>query len=83
MKFNQYLSNKSLDKINYFVNILRKVKRYYLFSKSQKIVIGSANILVSGWLLTDKNTLDITKRDDFAQYWKPNSRTAFLAEHVW
>lgn len=60
-----------------------KAKRYYQFTNSQKIVIGSSNIPQTGWLLTNEDELDITQRDDFVKYWKPNTRLAFLAEHVW
>lgn len=37
----------------------------------------------SGWLLTDIDTLNITRMDDFYKYWKPNSIKYFFAEHVW
>lgn len=76
----------SLSKLRFakeLIYSLQKIKRAYAFSTSQNIVVGSAYIPRSGWLLTDKNTLDITKRDDFAKYWKPGTRSIFLAEHVW
>jgi predicted SAM-dependent methyltransferase len=38
---------------------------------------------MAGWVLTDKDILNITQRDSFAKYWKPNTRSIFLAEHVW
>ena len=69
--------------LNLLTNSLRKAKRYYLSSIAKKIIIGSAHIPVSGWLITDKDTLDITKRESFAKYWRPNTRALFLAEHVW
>jgi predicted SAM-dependent methyltransferase len=31
---------------------------------------------------TEKGFLDVTDRGDFECYWRPGSRTAFLAEHV-
>ena len=75
-------------------NIISKVKRkinvhletfyqYFQFRLSKRIIIGSAGISYPGWLLTDKDTLDITKRTDFTRYWKTESRVMFLAEHVW
>ncbi|WP_103667508.1 hypothetical protein [Pseudanabaena sp. BC1403] len=69
--------------LDFLTSLIRKAKRRYILSVSKKIVIGSAYIPVSGWLLTDKDTLDITKRDSFAKYWRPNTRSIFLAEHVW
>jgi predicted SAM-dependent methyltransferase len=62
---------------------LRDLKRHYILSISKKIVVGSAYIPTSGWLLTDKDTLDITKREFFSRYWRPNTMSIFLAEHVW
>ena len=50
---------------------------------AKKIVIGSANIGLYGWVKTDKESLNVIIKDDFLRYWKPNSRIAFLAEHVW
>ena len=69
--------------IKHLISWLKNIKKWSIFSVSQNIVIGSAYIPRSGWLLTDKNTLDVTKRDDFARYWKPGTRSIFLAEHVW
>jgi predicted SAM-dependent methyltransferase len=48
-----------------------------------KIIIGSAGISLQGWYPTDKDLLDVVERESFVQYWKPNSRDAFMAEHVW
>lgn len=49
----------------------------------EKVIIGSANIGMDGWLATDRNTLDVTDAGSFARNWPPNSRLAFFAEHVW
>lgn len=50
---------------------------------AKKIIIGSAGISDKAWIETDEDSLNVLKRDDFLRYWKPNSRIAFLAEHVW
>jgi predicted SAM-dependent methyltransferase len=52
---------------------------------AKRIVLGSGGegIEYPGWAITDKALLNIVNRDNFARYWKPNSRLAFLAEHVW
>jgi predicted SAM-dependent methyltransferase len=62
---------------------LRAARERLRFRLAQKIILGSAGLPYPGWLLTEKDSLDITNRDSFAQYWKPNSRSIFLAEHVW
>lgn len=62
---------------------LRALRARLRFSLAKRIVLGSAGVPSPGWLLTDKDSLDISNRASFAQYWKPNSRSVFLAEHVW
>ena len=67
-------------------SITRRIKTSHKrlrFHFAQKIILGSAGILFPGWLTTDKSSLDILKYDDFQYYWQPNSRSKFLAEHVW
>lgn len=51
--------------------------------RARKIVIGASGISFPGWFSTGKEMLDIRDRKSFARYWRPNSRSAFLAEHVW
>lgn len=63
--------------------IFKSLQRALRFPSSGRIVLGSANVPVSGWLLTDKEDLDVTRRESFLRYWKPGTRSAFLAEHVW
>lgn len=46
-------------------------------------MIGAGGSRHPGWCSTDRELLDVTRRADFARYWKPSSRRAFLAEHVW
>lgn len=51
---------------------------------AERIALGTAEVTQNpGWLPTDQGSLDVTRREDFLRYWEPNSRTAFLAEHVW
>lgn len=51
--------------------------------RAQRIVIGAGSDRYRGWCSTDREVLDVTVRADFARYWKPSTRRAFLAEHVW
>jgi predicted SAM-dependent methyltransferase len=46
-------------------------------------VIGAGSDRHPGWASTDRAVLDVTRRADFARFWRPSSRRAFLAEHVW
>lgn len=65
---------------------LHKIRNYFKYLRiktAKRIIIGAAGTFRHDWVSTDKETLDIVVRDKFAQYWKPNSRLAFLAEHVW
>ncbi len=53
------------------------------FFRAKKIILGAGESVYKKWLSTDKNSLNLTNQNDFAKYWKPNSRSNFLAEHVW
>jgi predicted SAM-dependent methyltransferase len=54
------------------------------FRGAERIAIGTADVTQNpGWLPTDQGTLDVTRRADFARFWDPGTRRAFLAEHVW
>jgi predicted SAM-dependent methyltransferase len=46
-------------------------------------LIGAGGTSLPGWRTTDGDILDLRNRGHFANKWKPNSRAAFLAEHVW
>jgi predicted SAM-dependent methyltransferase len=50
---------------------------------AKKVIIGASEITYSGWFATEKDVLDVTDRNTFLRHWKPASRSAFLAEHVW
>ena len=64
-------------------NLFRVVFSYFRIRTAQKIIIGAGGIAYPGWVSTTKEQLDVTKKDNFWHYWKEDSRTAFLAEHVW
>lgn len=61
---------------------LRQPRKFIKLALAKKIVIGSSKICYPGWVSTERGLLDVTDRNDFVRYWKPNSRVAFLAEHV-
>jgi predicted SAM-dependent methyltransferase len=63
--------------------ILRKLIRKYYISHGKKIIIGAGNTRYKGWVSTNRKDLDVTNPDDFKKYWKNDSISAFLAEHVW
>lgn len=50
---------------------------------ARRIILGAADSTYPGWFATDRDSLDVTRPDQFAKYWRPASRDAFLAEHVW
>lgn len=50
---------------------------------AKKVIIGASEIKYPGWFATEKDILDVTERSAFLRYWKPASRSTFLAEHVW
>ncbi len=62
---------------------LAKRQRYKELIRASRIVIGAGGTSFPGWTSVELNDLDLTKRRDFLKYWKPASRQAFLAEHVW
>lgn len=65
------------------ITLCRSIIQFFRIRYAQKIIIGAGGIEYSGWVSTTKEQLDVTKKDHFLRYWKENSRTAFLAEHVW
>ena len=61
----------------------REMKRSLACRRAKKIVIGSGGGTFPGWFSTCKETLDVCDRGSFVRYWRPNSRSMFLSEHVW
>ncbi|SRR6266542_4229033 len=72
-----------MNVINALISGLNRRRELLKFSRAKKIILGGSGTSYAGWLSTDKDSLDISERNDFALYWKPNSRLIFLAEHVW
>jgi predicted SAM-dependent methyltransferase len=68
--------------IQYRIQVVNPFKKEEI-RRAKKIIVGGGGKFYPGWSSTDKHLLDLTKRDSFLQYWQPNSRVAFLAEHVW
>ena len=48
-----------------------------------RLVIGSGYSFIKGWILTDIETLNILKKEDWAVYFPENTVDRILAEHVW
>lgn len=52
--------------------------------QAKRVSLGAGGVKQdNGWLGTDQDQIDLTERSTFARYWQPQSRIAFLAEHVW
>ncbi len=47
-----------------------------------RVILGAGNSSYSGWIDTDKDTLDITSTNDWQQAFKPASIDRLLTEHV-
>lgn len=54
-----------------------------MYNTALKIILGSAGIGQTGFLSTDKTTLDILDESSFSKICTPCSVEVFLAEHVW
>ena len=64
-------------------SFFRRAPQTVSVKAAKRIVVGAARTAYPGWASTDRATLDLLRRDDFARHWEPDSREAFLAEHVW
>jgi len=58
-------------------------KNYFELKRATKVIIGAGGKSYDGWVSTDIQNLNITKRSDFEKYWNSDTIEAFLAEHVW
>lgn len=47
-----------------------------------KVIIGAAATAYDGWISTNRSSLDITKKSDWEEKFKPAELDALLAEHV-
>lgn len=57
--------------------------RLLALGRAPRVVLGAASTSYPGWASTDRDTLDVTSRRSFRALWRPGTRAAFLAEHVW
>ncbi len=48
-----------------------------------KVIIRSGGNNLKGWIPTDKDQLDITKKEDWLKFFKPANIDIIIAEHVW
>ncbi|MBA2469639.1 MAG: SAM-dependent methyltransferase [Chloroflexia bacterium] len=48
-----------------------------------RIIVGASSQHSPGWIRTQQTDLDLTRRDDWANRFKPASVSRILAEHVW
>jgi predicted SAM-dependent methyltransferase len=51
--------------------------------KKTKVILGSGGNNLKGWISTDIDQLDITKKEDWLKFFKPAHVDAIIAEHVW
>lgn len=49
----------------------------------RKLIVGSWDTYQKGWISSDVDTLDITKDESWNKYFRHNSLTNIMAEHVW
>jgi predicted SAM-dependent methyltransferase len=48
-----------------------------------KLVVGSSSIFEQGWVPTEAHFLNLLKEEEWLNYFKENSISNILAEHVW
>lgn len=48
-----------------------------------RIVVGASGRLQPGWVLTERDFLDLRRPEDWTRYFRENTVDAVLAEHVW
>ena len=55
-----------------------------VFSKKElKLVIGSGGIYQKGWIPTGIETINVSDSKTWSRFFKPNSLSAILGEHIW
>ena len=67
----------------FIYKIFTLIKKRLKWRFSKNIVIGSGSTKYNGWLSTNKNSFNITIEKNFSNFWKKNSISKLLAEHVW
>jgi predicted SAM-dependent methyltransferase len=72
-----------------FIKLFKKrISRSSLYKSKKaaspiRLMIGSGYTLYKNWIITDIDTLNIAKEDQWEKYFKRNSISSILAEHVW
>ncbi|HVS52982.1 MAG TPA: hypothetical protein VHD62_11565 [Opitutaceae bacterium] len=61
----------------------RRLRRAVRSGAPLRLVVGSGGIGAAGWVATDIETLDLLLRSNWETYFRRDSITAILAEHVW
>jgi predicted SAM-dependent methyltransferase len=70
-------------------NNLRRARQRHEFKQilrdlpAKKIIVGANITRFEGWAPTDMGILNLVEASDWADYFKPDSLDAILAEHVW
>ncbi len=62
---------------------IRRYRRVQAIRAAKQVILGAGPTSQPGWFATDVADLDIRREASFRRYWGPDSRTAFVAEHVW
>ncbi len=61
----------------------RRLQKLLANTPRKRLVIGAWSRYDEGWIPTQHEFLDLTKPDDWAHFFQPDSIEAMLAEHVW
>jgi predicted SAM-dependent methyltransferase len=61
----------------------RRLRRQLRHSDDWKIVIGTSGVFEPGWIPTDIEYLNLLEEDDWRSFFREESISAILAEHVW
>jgi predicted SAM-dependent methyltransferase len=62
---------------------IAKTKCEILSTDTIKLVVGSGGSFISNWILTDIDTLDVSRHEDWELYFKEGTVEVIFAEHVW
>ncbi len=61
----------------------RRLRRAVKSEASLRIVVGSSGVFSPGWIPTDIEYLNLLKPADWQSFFRVNTVSAILAEHVW
>ncbi len=61
----------------------RRLKRAIRSGEPLRIVVGSGGICQAGWIMTDREFLDLLRPRDWKRFFREDSVAAIMAEHVW